>query len=227
LYLSFAGGRALDVLADLGASDARPLYCSVDPRAHHPVDEAPTLDLGYLGTYAADRQAALEDLLLSVAKQCQDARFVVAGPQYPATVRWPANVARVEHLPPHRHSAFYGSVRSSLNLTRADMKALGHSPSVRLFEAAACGAAILTDEWPGLDEFLQPGRDLCAVHSASDVRHALPTLPEDERLAMGEHARTAVLARHTAAVRAQELESYLHERLRTRAETQATARVPT
>ena len=213
LYLSFTGGPALRRLARLGARAVRPLYCAVDPAQHAPVTEETRWDLGYLGTYAPDRQPSLEALLIRVAERWPAGRFVVAGPLYPESVEWPANVTRIDHVAPGDHSRFYGGQRFALNLTRADMRRLGYSPSVRLFEAAACGAAILTDDWDGLDTFFEPGREILRVRSARDVERAILETPEAERAALGHAARARVLSAHTASHRAEALEEYASELL--------------
>src|SRR5207253_6090561 len=102
-------------------------------------------DLGYLGTYSADRQPALDQLMLQPARRWPLGRWVVAGPQYPASLDWPSGVERLEHVSPDQHRGFYSAQRFTLNLTRAAMLRAGYSPSVRLFEAAACGTPIISD----------------------------------------------------------------------------------
>jgi spore maturation protein CgeB len=212
LYLSFTGGPTLRrIEEEFGSPRARPLYCSVDPQAYFPEPHAPKWYLGYLGTFSADRQPALEKLLLRPAARWSDARFVVAGAQYPKAIRWPRNVDRIEHLPPKRHRVFYNRQRFTLNITRADMIAAGYSPSVRLFEAAACGVPIVTDTWPGLETFFVPGLEVFTARTTEDILRLLQKTPREVACAVGANAREKVLARHTAAHRAQELETYLHE----------------
>jgi spore maturation protein CgeB len=207
LYLSFAGGPALERLrVRYGARRVRPLYCSVDPHHYHPTGAAHRYDLGFVGTYSADRQPALEHLLVEPARRHPAGRFSVAGSQYPSALEWPANVERVEHLPPHAHRDFYNGQRFTLNVTRADMVANGYSPSVRLFEAAACGVPIITDEWPGLREFFAPGAEILVARSADDVLHYLRDIGEKQRRSIADQARERVLAAHTARHRAIELE---------------------
>lgn len=148
LYLSFTGGPTVDLLEyEYGAPAARPLYCSVDPGLYFPNRTTQKWDLAYLGTYSFDRQPTLEPLLLTPACMLPQMQFAVAGPQYPAAVSWPANLQRIKHLPPPDHCAFYNAPRFTLNVTRADMRAAGFSPSVRLFEAAACATPIISDCW--------------------------------------------------------------------------------
>lgn len=210
VYLSFTGGPTLRRLEhEFGSPCARPLYCSVDPALYHPIEAAERWHLGYLGTYSPDRQPGLEELLLQPARRQPAARFIVAGPQYPRQIAWPGNVARVEHLPPAEHGRFYNAQRFTLNLTRADMKAAGWSPSVRLFEAAACGTPIISDAWSGLDKLFVPGAEILIVQSAADVDACLCDMPPERAAAIGAAARRRVLREHTAAQRAAELEAHL------------------
>lgn len=209
LYLSFSGGPTLDLLMhEYGSPAARALYCSVDESAYRPIDVPSRYDLGYLGTYSPDRQPTLERLLLEPARRRPDLRFAVAGPQYPADIDWPANVERLEHVPPEQHPAFYGACRFTLNVTRADMIRSGYSPSVRIFEAAACGTPILTDIWPGIGDVLDPGREIVLVEGPDSVLAWL-CCDEARRKTMAAAARRRVLAFHTAAHRAAELEQHL------------------
>ena len=212
LYLSFTGGPTLDLLERrYGARAARALFCSVDPTAYRPLPgEPPRWDLSYLGTYSPDRQPVLERLLIEPARRAPDRRFAVAGPQYPPEIDWPANVERLEHVPPADHPAFYAASRFTLNVTRADMVRAGHSPSVRLFEAAACGTPLLSDAWEGLDAILAPGAEIALAETPEDVSAALDW-PEEQRRAVADAARRRVLAGHTAAHRAGELETHLRD----------------
>ena len=161
LYLSFTGGPTLERIEhQFGSPAARALYCSVDDDAYRPVDTPKRWDLSYLGTYSPDRQPTLDRLLMEAARLRPDKRFVVAGPQYPSDIAWPDNVERIDHLPPSEHAAFYSASRFTLNVTRADMIAAGWSPSVRLFEAAACATPIISDLWDGIDAIFTPGREI-------------------------------------------------------------------
>ena len=212
LYLSFTGGPVLRHIEDeFGARAARALYCAVDPDCHRPAPPVPSWDLGYLGTYGADRQPTLDRLICAPARAWPQGRFAVAGSLYPGELAWPPNLERIEHIDPGRHATFYARQRFTLNVTRADMTRCGYSPSVRLFEAAACGVPIISDWWPGLDEFFRPGREILVARSAEEVLHYLRALPEPERLRLAHFARERVLAFHTAAHRAVALETYVEE----------------
>lgn len=209
LYLSFTGGPTLKRLErDWGAPRARKLYCSVDPELYYPEQAQVQWDLGYMGTYSDDRQPSVDRFLLQPAQALPQARFIVAGPQYPGTADWPGNVTHQAHLPPAEHRRFYCSQRFTLNVTRRDMIAAGWSPSVRLFEAAACGTPILSDRWTGLESLLVPHQEILLVDRTEDVLDILRRFGEEERLRMAERARTRILAEHTAAHRASELEEH-------------------
>jgi spore maturation protein CgeB len=212
LYLSFTGGPTLErIERTYGSPMARPLYCSVDETLHRPEPARVRWDVGYMGTYSDDRQPALERLLLAPARRWPEGRFVVAGPQYPKGIRWPKNVRRVTHLAPRQHRAFYNAQRFTLNVTRADMVRAGYSPSVRLFEAAACATPIISDVWPGLEAFLEPGTEILLARTAADTLAYLHDMTDDERRAIGARARTRILEAHTAAHRAAQLERYFAE----------------
>ncbi len=210
--LSYTGGRALDLLEErLGARGATPLYGFVDPEVHAPVENRgePIADLSYLGTYAIDRQAALDALLLEPARRLPDRRFVIGGALYPQAFPWTPNVWFKRHVAPADHPAFYAASALTLNVTRGAMAALGWCPSGRLFEAAACGAPILSDAWEGLDRFFTPGEEILVAETPEE---AVAYLREPEGLAdVGSAARARVLAEHTAARRAEELLALLSE----------------
>ena len=212
LYLSFTGGPVLSHIERCyGVPAARALYCSVDPDVYTPLPKPPRWDLSFLGTYSKDRQPALQRLLIEPARRAPHLRFAVAGAQYPSSISWPENVELTEHVPPHEHPAFYGASRFTLNLTRASMVRAGHSPSVRLFEAAASGTAIISDDWPGLETILRPDRDVVIAKRPEDVLAALLSIPDSRRRRLAQSARRRVLGNHTAAHRAAELERHLEE----------------
>ena len=205
LYLSFSGGQVLNELQrDWGARRAEALFCSVDAQRYHPTDEPKIWDLGYLGTYSPDRQVRLNELLIEPARARPDLRFVVAGPQYPDSLDWPGNVDRIDHLPPEKHASFYSRQRFTLNVTRDDMIAAGWSPSVRLFEAAACASPVISDPWPGLDGLFPEDEAILIARSRDDVLTAL-CKPEKAACAIGQTARRIVATSHTGAARAQDL----------------------
>jgi len=207
LVLSFTGGGALDALRGrLGAVRVEALYGHVDPDVHRrvPAQTGYTAALSYLGTYAQDRQSALEELLVKPARRRPAERFVIGGAQYPAEFPWSPNIYFVRHLPPAEHAAFFSSSRLTLNVTRRSMAAMGWCPSGRLFEAAACGTVLVSDAWDGLDAFFQPGVEILIAREERDVL-AFLDLSDAEIGRLGAAACERVLAQHTSAHRAREL----------------------
>jgi spore maturation protein CgeB len=215
LVLSYTGGKAIDQLKSrLGARRVAPLYGHVDPEVHRPVAPQPhyRADLSYLGTYAADRQRALEAFFVEPARARTEKRFVIGGAQYPMDFPWAPNIYFVRHLPPSEHPAFFSSSRLTLNVTRAAMAAMGWCPSGRLFEAAACGCTVLSDRWEGLDGFFAPGGEVIVAETREDAVAALD-LSDAEIARIGRAARERTLAEHTSAHRAEELLSALETAL--------------
>jgi spore maturation protein CgeB len=211
LVLSYTGGSSLEGLQQhLGARRVAPLYGSVDPEIHKPAapDSRYEAYLGYLGTYAADRNAALQTLFIEPARLLPQRKFIIAGSMYDHSFPWRENIFFVSHLPPADHPAFYCSTRLTLNVTRRAMADTGYCPSGRLFEAAACGAVVLSDYWHGLDRFFEPGSEILVAENTEEAVAALDRSPEDlARIASAARERT--LAEHTADVRATQLEQIL------------------
>jgi spore maturation protein CgeB len=209
LVLSYTGGRAVAELKQkLGARRVVPLYGSVDPEVHRPAAaiERFRSDLSYLGTYAEDRQSRLDELLLEPARRLPENGFLIGGPLYPPTFPWKRNISYIQHVAPHEHSPFYCSSRLTLNITRSTMAAMGYCPSGRLFEAAACGAPILSDSWEGLDEFFEPGRDILTASGAEDTINSL-NLSDRELDQIAKSARDRTLSEHTSEQRSRQLET--------------------
>jgi spore maturation protein CgeB len=211
LVLSYTGGLAIKELqVQLGAPRVIPLYGSVDPEVHRRVEGADAYrgDISYFGTYSEDRQTTLEQLFIEPARRLPHCRFVIGGALYPQVFPWTQNIYFVRHIPPTEHSTFYCSSRMTLNVTRGPMAQMGYCPSGRLFEAAACGVPVLSDEWEGLEQFFEPGREIIMARSSEDAMAAIE-LPMDELERISQAARQRVLGQHTAEHRAIELERAL------------------
>jgi|ERR1051326_3648831 spore maturation protein CgeB len=208
VYFSFTGGPMLKRLEEELGAFAVPLYCSVDPEKHRelPADPRFQCDLSYMGTYAPDRQPKIDELLCAPACRLPEKKFIVAGPQYPSHIEWSGNVERIMHLNPRHHAVLYSSSRITLNVTRREMVLAGYSPSVRLFEAAACGAAIASDNWPGLETFFSPSREILLATGAEDIVRYVRDYDAAELRRIGRSAQERVLAGHTSDVRAREFE---------------------
>jgi spore maturation protein CgeB len=213
LVLSWTGGAALQQLeSEFGARMARPLFGCVDPDDYYPVqpDERFRCALSYMGTYAADRQHKLDALFLEPARRMPHEQFLLAGTMYPWSWQWPQNVRRFDHVAPADHPALYCAARLTLNLTRAEMAASGYCPSGRLFEAAACGAPVVSDWFDGLDAFFAPGEEILVAKTSEDVMAAL-FQPEDELTQIGRAAQRRTLDAHTGMDRARQMLAYFEE----------------
>jgi spore maturation protein CgeB len=211
LVLSFGGGPALDELRQrLGAQHVAPLYGSVDPDAYRRTrgSDVYRSDITYLGTFARDRQSALDALFLEPARRRPELRFLIGGSLYPQDFPWGPNIFYVQHVPPPHHPQLYSSCRITLNVTRGPMAEMGFCPSGRLFEAAACGTPVLSDEWPGLETFFEPGTEILTARTPEEATDALDRSPA-ELETIGRRARTRALASHSAASRALQLEQLL------------------
>ena len=208
IYFSFTGGPMLHELESrFGAKRAVPLYCSFDPDRYGWREPDPRYhcDLSYMGTYASDRQKKLEELFCQSAVAMPQQDFLLAGSQYPTQIVWPKNVRRIVHLEPEFHPYFYSSSLFTLNLTRDEMVKAGYSPSVRIFEAAGCGTAIISDAWPGLETFFTLNEEILLASSSDDVVSFLK-IDQHEAMKIGRRAQERVLAEHSAAQRALEFE---------------------
>jgi spore maturation protein CgeB len=208
LVLSFTGGERVfrEFRQLVGARRIEALYGHVDPDIHRPAPSQPhyRADLSYLGTYSRDRQETLDALLVAAALSRPDLRFLIGGAQYPADFPWSPNIYFVRHLPPSEHAAFFASSRLALNVTRKAMVEMGWCPSGRLFEAAACGAPLLSDAWDGIEDFFEPGSEILLAGSKQDVLAALE-LDGRELGRIAGRARERTLEQHSSAKRAQQL----------------------
>jgi spore maturation protein CgeB len=210
MYLSFAGGAALERLERrFGARQACAFYPVVDPFRYRPRRMEAKWDLGYLGPYSDARQPQLEALLLDPARKLRDSEFVVAGREYPPDLAWPENVERLEHVPPPKHPAFYAAQRWTLNITGGRTRRAEWAPSVRLFQAAACGIPVISERCDGLEQLFADGKEILIADRPSDVVEAIWDMPDDQRRAIGGRARRRVLAEHTPARRIDQLELLL------------------
>lgn len=217
LVLSFTGGERVfgEFRRLLGARRIEALYGHVDPDIHKPVPSQPhyRADLSYLGTYSQDRQQGLDSLLVAPALSRPHLRFLIGGAQYPADFPWSSNIYFVRHLPPSEHAAFFASSRLTLNVTRKAMKDMGWCPSGRLFEAAACGAPLLSDTWDGIEDFFEPGAEILLANGRDDVLAAFE-LEDSELRRIAGQARERTLAQHSSEMRAQQLVALLESAAR-------------
>lgn len=215
LYLSFTGGPLLELVKKYyGSPMVRPLYGSVDTSIYYPEKTKLDWDLGYTGDLSEDKLPALDELLLEPARHWPGGHFVVAGGGFSRIPDWPRNAKRCAHPVMGRERAFYNAQRFTLNVTGAEMIDAGFSPSLRLFEAAACGTPIISDYWESLESFFEADEEILFARSAEEALDYLRHIGEEERVRIGGNARRKILEEHSAERRAFELETYAMETLR-------------
>jgi spore maturation protein CgeB len=213
--LTYGGGApVVEAYRSLGARECVPIYNALDPATHHPVEPCAAFaaDLAFLGNRLPDREARVEELFLRPARELPSARFLLGGSGWDDVART-ANVEVLGHVYTEVHNAFNCSPRVVLNVSRESMARYGHSPATRVFEAAGAAACIVTDAWPGLERFLEPGREVLVAHGGDDVVHHVRSLDSERARTIGNAARRRVLAEHTYDRRAVEVETVLHELL--------------
>jgi spore maturation protein CgeB len=211
LVLTYGGGDPVcRAYAALGARRCVPIYNAVDPRTHHPVPREPRFlgDLGLLANRLPDREARVEEFFLRPAAARPKHRFRLGGSGW-AGKALPDNVECVGHVPTRDHNAFNCSPLAVLNVNRDSMARYGHSPATRVFEAAGAGACLITDAWPGLEAFLEPGREVLVAANGDDVGAHVDALSPARAIAIGDAARRRVLQGHTYAHRVAALEALL------------------
>jgi len=215
LILTYGGGiPVVRAYCRLGALACVPIYNALDPATHHPAPPEPRFagEIGFLGNRLPDREARVEEFFFEAAKALPQGRFLLGGAGWHDRAL-PANVRYIGHVGTADHNVFNCSLGAVLNINRASMAAYGFSPPTRVFEAAGAGACLVTDHWIGVEQFLEPEREILIARDGGQVAWHLAGLGRARARAIGEAARTRVLAEHTYAHRAAQVESVLDGRL--------------
>ncbi|HEX6978295.1 MAG TPA: glycosyltransferase [Alphaproteobacteria bacterium] len=214
MVLTYGGGEpVVAAYRALGARACIPIYNALDPSTHHPVAPDPDLvaDLCFVGNRLPDREARVDEFFFFAAAALPARRFLLGGSGWADKPR-PANVRYHGHVYTHQHNALNCSSMAVLNVNRASMASYGFSPPTRIFEAAGAGACLITDMWPGIEQFLEPGREILVARSGDEVASHLAALDPARARRIGAAARARVLAEHTYAHRARQLDAILRGR---------------
>lgn len=209
LVLTYGGGpRVVEAYRRLGARDCIPIYNALDPATHHPVgpDARFAADLGFLGNRLPDREARVGQFFFDAARRLPEASFLLGGAGWETV---PPNVRRLGHVPTADHNAFNCSARLVLNVNRDGMARFGWSPPTRVFEAAGAGACLVVDAWDGIEDFLEPGTEVLVAEDGAEVADFVASTPMHVARAIGDRARARLLANHTYARRALQVERVL------------------
>jgi spore maturation protein CgeB len=211
MVLTYGGGPpVVDRYTGFGAARCVPIYNALDPTTHHPVDPDPRFaaDLSFLGNRLPDREARVEEFFLSAAAASPERRFLIGGNGW-QDKGMPANVAHLGHVYTHEHNAFNCTPLAVLNVARDSMAHVGFSPATRVFEAAGAAACLITDAWEGIEQFLEPDREVLVARDGQDVAEHVRALTPDRARAIGRAALDRVLATHTYAHRGAEVDALL------------------
>jgi spore maturation protein CgeB len=214
LILTYGGGDpVVDAYRRFGARACVPIYNALDPTTHHPVPHDPCFDadLGFLGNRLPDREARVENFFLRAAAALPKRRFLLGGSGWQDKAM-PANVDFVGHVYTADHNAFNVTPLSVLNVSRESMARYGFSPATRVFEAAGAAACLITDAWEGIELFLEPGREVLVARDGEEVAAHVDRLDPETAQAIGRAAYRRVIAEHTYAHRAAQLEALLEGR---------------
>jgi spore maturation protein CgeB len=212
LVLTYGGGEpVVERYRALGARECVPVYNALDPDTHHPVAPDPRYEaeLAFLGNRLPDREERVEEFLLRAAALAPRRSFLLGGAGWDDRPL-PANVRLLGHVPTREHNALNATPLAVLNVSRESMAANGFSPATRVFEAAGAGACLISDDWGGIELFLEPGEEVLVARNGAEVTALLEGLTPERACAIGARARRRLLAEHTYAQRAEQVESLLH-----------------
>ena len=204
------GDPVVNAYKALGARDCVPIYNALDPSTHHPVppDTRFNADLGFLGNRLPDREARVEEFFLRAASMLPERSFLLGGSGWQGKGLSP-NVNYVGHVYTRDHNAFNCTPNKVLNISRESMARFGFSPATRVFEAAGAAACLITDYWEGIDLFFEPGSEVLVAHDGAEVAEHVRSVTPEQARQIGEAAYRRVLAEHTYAHRAAQLEALL------------------
>jgi spore maturation protein CgeB len=211
--LTYGGGPEIrDEYLKLGSRAYYSIYNGLDVDTHHPVPAEPEFrcDVAFIGNRLPDREKRVEDLFLKAAELAPDKQFLLGGEgwgdkQMPRNVRW------IGHVPTHRHNSVNCSAGMVMNINRSSMATYGYAPPTRVFEVAGAGACMLCDEWPGIEEFFEPGKEIIVIDSPEEVVAALALHDETARRQIGNAFNARALRDHTYALRARDAEQAFRE----------------
>lgn len=212
LVLTYGGGQpVVEAYRSLGARACVPIYNALDPLTHYPVaaDERFRGALGFLGNRLPDREARVREFFFEAARRMPREVFLLGGNGWDAGCGAPANVRLFGHVYTRDHSAFNCTPRAIININRDSMARFGFSPPTRIFEAAGAGACLIVDAWKGIEMFLEPGREVLVAASGEEVAEVLRSVTAARARRIGQAGLERVLAQHTYAHRALEVERAL------------------
>jgi spore maturation protein CgeB len=208
----------------LGAKNCTPIYNGLDQETHHPVPPSSELscDLAFVGHRLPDREKRVEQYFLTAAESAPDLHFILGGEGW-GSRRLPKNVRWIGHVATPKHNLVNCSARMVLNINRDSMAELGFSPPTRVFEAAGSGACLITDSWPGIEQFFVPGGEILVAESADDVVYHLRNTAVAQGAKIGAAMRDRAVREHSYQSRVQALDRILRSGKKNFTEVEAAA----
>ena len=209
--LTYGGGPpVIETYEGFGAARCVPVYNALDPTTHFPVEPDPRFDadLSFLGNRLPDREARVGRFFLSAAEALPERSFLIGGNGWESKMM-PGNVRHIGHVFTHEHNAFNCTPKAILNIARDSMADLGFSPATRVFEAAGAAACLITDAWEGIEQFLEPDKEVLVARDGIDVADHLAQLTPERSKRIGQAALKRVLSEHTYAHRGAQVDALL------------------
>jgi hypothetical protein len=199
-------------LLELGARRVEPLYWAIDPDLFAPQPVEKERDVFFYGYGDKFRQEWMRELVGEPSRRLPEASFALGGEDFRG------DIGSAHVLGPIPYNLFpraISAARINLNLTRRAHATVEASSTVRPFELAACGAAIVSNPQAGIERWFEPGRELLVVHDADEATETYRELLADPARSeeLGRRARERVLDEHTYGHRARRLLELLELRV--------------
>jgi spore maturation protein CgeB len=201
---------------------------AADVRVFQPMPgETPEGDLVWIGNWGDDeRTAELREFLLDPVRAL-GLRARIYGVRYPEEARRALAEAGVDYggwLPNFDAPRIYARHRMTVHVPRRPyVAALPGIPTIRVFEALACGIPLICAPWQDSEGLFTPGEDYLVAHHGAEMRAHMAAIANDSALAatLAAQGRRTILARHTCAHRVDELLAILAELRSVRGQAEA------
>ncbi|MDQ3809303.1 MAG: glycosyltransferase [Chloroflexota bacterium] len=200
-------------LRELGFDNVHVLHEAADPTVFAPLEVPKRTDVVFVGNYGdGDRSQELEDYVFGPRRALPHLSYAVYGVRYPdqvvARLRDGLDISYGGWLPNVMVPRVYSASRVVLHVPRRQyVELLPGTPTIRVFEALASGAALISLPWPDTDRLFAEGEDYVVASSPAEMRELIAWLCADDsaRERLGRHGRRTILERHTCGHRADQL----------------------
>jgi spore maturation protein CgeB len=201
-----------------GMRNAWTFHEAADVETFKPLPRSPENDVLWIGNWGDDeRTRELEEFLIEPAAQMRDKNFVAYGVRYPEAAKARLRDAGIDYrgyLPNLEAPGAYAQSKLALHLPRSPYaNALGGIPTIRVFEALACGSTLLCSPWTDTEKLFRAGQDFITVEDGVAMKAQISRLlsDDDARRQIGESGLKSVTERHTTMHRAEQLTGIIAE----------------